>query len=100
MRNYSPSYIGILASGLRGFSRVLQAISGDTVTLEQKLLAINADCLSWLVWSKTEDAEHNRNRPNSIFEVITGKEITEKENASFRTVEEFEEARARILEGK
>ncbi|QLY30833.1 DUF5361 domain-containing protein [Nocardia huaxiensis] len=34
--------------------------------LDQYLLAEMADCLRWLVWSKTDDARNGRNRPEQI----------------------------------
>ncbi|MGW2664145.1 DUF5361 domain-containing protein [Nocardia tengchongensis] len=34
--------------------------------LDQFLLAEMADCLRWLVWSKSDDARHGRNRPEQI----------------------------------
>lgn len=102
MKEYNPSYIGILASGLRGFSRVLEAVSGDKVPLDTKLNALMVDSLAWLVWSKTEDAEHNRNKPSSIYSLIVGedKKTAKQDGVSFKTSEEFEKARERILRGK
>lgn len=59
------------------------------------------DCLEWIVWSKTVDGEHNRNRPQSIYDLITGNAPKQNENTvKFRDSTEFEKARARILEGK
>ncbi|MFE6863634.1 DUF5361 domain-containing protein [Nocardia sp. NPDC057668] len=34
--------------------------------LTQMLMADMADSLRWLVWSKTEEAQQNRNRPEPI----------------------------------
>ncbi|GAB2525482.1 DUF5361 domain-containing protein [Nocardia heshunensis] len=34
--------------------------------LDQYLLAEMADCLRWLVWSKSDDARNGRNRPEPI----------------------------------
>ncbi|WP_346921692.1 DUF5361 domain-containing protein [Glutamicibacter creatinolyticus] len=34
--------------------------------VSEYLLAIIADSLRWLVWSKTKDAKHNRRRPKPI----------------------------------
>lgn len=36
------------------------------------LLAIIADGVRWLMWSKTKDAEKNRNMPESIYELLMG----------------------------
>lgn len=101
IKDYNPRYIGILACGLRGFSRVMGEISGDKLTLDNKLNALIVDNLAWLVWSKTTDAEHNRNRPQSVYDIITGnvKDNKTDNEVKFKTYEEFENARARILEG-
>lgn len=101
MRDFDPRYVGILAGGLRGSSRVFRAITEDKVPTDTKLLAMAVDSLAWLVWSKTTDAEHNRNRPKSVFDIVTGKaETVKSNNATFKTSEEFEEARANILKDK
>lgn len=34
--------------------------------LEPNLLALVADGIAWLVWSKTKDAKHNRKKPKPI----------------------------------
>lgn len=98
MRDYDPRFVGILASGLRGSSRVFGAITEDKIATDTKLLAMAVDNLAWLVWSKTTDAEHNRNRPRSVYDIIVGKEEpSANNNAAFKSVEEFEKARANIL---
>ncbi|WP_282777286.1 MULTISPECIES: DUF5361 domain-containing protein [unclassified Nocardia] len=34
--------------------------------LDQQLLAEMTDCLRWMMWSKSDDARHGRNRPARI----------------------------------
>lgn len=71
-------------------------LSGMKIPTDTLLLASAVDNLAWLVWAKTEDAQHGWNRPKSIAGILTGKE-TERTAMSFDTAEEFEEARQRIL---
>jgi hypothetical protein len=90
-----------LASGLREDSRIKMKISGmpaDRITL---LLAAAVDRLTWLAWAKTKDGEKGRNRPESILAKLlnTGKE-QERDYTVFRTPEEFEEARRKLLGGE
>lgn len=51
------------------------------------------DELSFLSWSKTKDAEKNRNRPKSVLEIMTSKP-KENDVKGFKTGEQFEAARA------
>ena len=89
--------LAVLSSGLRTDSRSMMKLSGIKVNTQEALLAIIADRLSWLCWSKTEDGLHGRNIPDSILESLTGKREKESKVMVFRTSEEFEEERNRIL---
>ena len=71
-------------------------INGQKYPLETLLLASAVDRLSFLVWSKTKDAEKNRNRPVSIFEKMVEEEEKEKDFVVFESVEAFEQAMAEI----
>lgn len=73
-------------------------LSKQKITLEQALLAIIADNLSFLAWAETKDAQRGYNKPKSIYEALTS-EPKESEHLSFDTLEEFEKARQRILGG-
>ena len=85
-----------LSVGLRENSRIKMKLSGMKIPTDTLLLASTVDKLAWLVWAKTEDAQHGTNQPKSVVGILTG---VEKEDAvqSFETREEFEEARERIL---
>lgn len=91
-----PILLHTLIMGLRSNSRLIKAISGvreDTNTL---LLARAVDALNFLAWTKTVDASHNRNKPESIFQAMMNP--PEKKECGFSTAEEFERERERILE--
>lgn len=97
MQGLSPQCAAILASGLREDSRVMLAMSKQKVRTEIQLVAMIADAVRWLCWSKTKDGSRNRNRPESILEnMLHGPKV--KDVQAFRTAEEFEKARARIIE--
>ena len=75
-------------------------MSGAKVSLDTYMLAVIADYLGWLVWSKTKDGQKNRNRPKSILDIINGKgeEKEENQNRTFTSGEEFERLRQELLE--
>ena len=91
--------VATLACGLREDSRIKQKISGINVPMNTLLLAHAVDRLGLLIWQKTKDGQHGRNKPESIAEKMIN---TEKRKAThvdaFDTPEEFNEARKRILE--
>ena len=95
MCELSPRYVSILACGLRGDSRIYRAISGNEYSMDTRLNAMMVDNLSWLVWSKTKDAEHGRNKPVSIYKKLFDEEC--EQTTSFDSAEAFERARAEIL---
>lgn len=89
--------MAILAAGLREDSRSAMSIGGMRVNPKDLMIAAAVDRLSLLVWTKTKDAEKGRKKPKSIVDVITKEE--KNEFMSFATVEDFEEARRRIIHG-
>ena len=91
--------VALLACGLREDSRIKQKINGTHVPVNTLLLAHIVDRLGILIWQRTKDGQHGRNKPESIAEQLlnTGKRNLNKVDA-FESPEEFEEARRRILE--
>lgn len=84
-----------LVTGLRADTRVMMAISGQTLNLNEFLMATIIDRLNLLLWAKTKDAEKGRNRPKSIIENFT----RNNDVSSFRNKEDFERAKKNILGG-
>ena len=75
-----------LAAGFRNYSRTMMALAGEKISLTEQLLALIVDKLSILAWQNTEDGQHNRNFPPSIFEALT----EEKEECEgFETGDDF-----------
>lgn len=82
---YDATFIATLACGLPQQSRCIKAVTDQKLTLEQTLLSLITDRLSWLVWAKTKDGQKGRNKPESIYELLT----KEKEYGSY-TIEDLE----------
>lgn len=88
----------ILASGLPQDSRCRQKLSGQKLRiLEYTQLAI-LDELRLLVYSRTEDAATGKNRPKSILKEVLQQDEKPR-TLSFRTPEEFEARRMKIIKG-
>lgn len=92
--------VALFASGLSVNSRIKRKMSGAKLSTDTFFLAMIADYLGWIAWSKTKDASKNKNRPQSILGMINGKgeDKKESENRSFSTGEEFEKLREKLLE--
>lgn len=88
-KELSPDLVATLVLGLRDNSRVKMNISENKLTFEQMLLASAVDNLAFLSWTKTKDAQKNRNRPKSIMQSILDNEHKD-ELKTFSTIEEYE----------
>ena len=63
-------------------------------------MAMAVDALNLLVWFQSVDGQKNRNRPESIVEILQEQKITKNEDIlSFSSAEEFERERERRLNG-
>lgn len=94
---YKPSYIYILVDGLQDNSRFKLKLNGMKTTTETMLSAIACDYLAKLWWSKTEDAEHGRNKPISILSQLLEDNADNNEKDGFDSIEEFNNARSHLL---
>ena len=81
---------------LRENSRTRMALAGAKVPTETLLLGQAADALQLLLWTKTKDAQHGRNRPAPLVPTLLGR-VQECETAGFADGAAYEAARARIL---
>ena len=83
--------LAVLASGLGDKSRIKRKLSGMDIDLDRFLLAGIFDSLSILVWMKTKDGAHNRNRPESMLGLIMGADKKEhSEIEAFDSIEDLE----------
>ena len=87
-RALSPHKAAVLACGLRDDSRTKMAVQNVSAPLETLLLATIADRLGLQLWSGSKDAQHNRNRPESIAEKLLQGQDDDNVRA-FRTASEF-----------
>lgn len=71
-REMSPILVATLAVGLRENSRIKIKMNDTKISYLNLLLASILDDLNTLVWFKTEDAQHGRNRPQSILSTLLG----------------------------
>lgn len=97
MKTYPVRLIATLAAGLREESRIRKKMDGRKLSDTDSLLALIFDKVNWLCWTKTKDAERRRNRPESLYAVLTGTEKKHETVESFETPEDFEARRREIL---
>ena len=88
-----------LAAGLPETSRIRMKMAGAKMTASLLMQAAMVDRLSLLVWMQTKDGQKNRHRPQSVAEMLTGKEKRSTVQA-FNSEEEFWAAIRAADEGK
>lgn len=91
--------VATLACGLRDNSRIKMRLANSRTDLQTALLARLCDDTSFLAWSKTKDAQHNKHRPKSMVALLLEKEKPSNVMA-FDDAEEWEQMRASILKRK
>lgn len=95
-RQLPADLVAVFSVGLRENARIKMAMSGQKVPLETLLLASIADRVGILAWQNTEDGHKGRNVPKEFVSILT-EEPKEREESVFKSGEDFENARARIL---
>lgn len=88
-----------LAAGLRPFSRIKAEMYGLGVPLDAFMQASILDHLRLLWWAKTEDGQKNRNRPQSITEILMPKEKEEPDVQTFVSGEDFDKEWKKLTGG-
>jgi hypothetical protein len=86
-----------LAFGLGPDSRIRRKLSGARASETMLLLAMIADSLAFIAWTKTKDAQKNRNRPKSIYQALT--RDPDEDIVAYDTPAEFWAARKELLGG-
>ena len=99
MKAYPPFLIATLAAGLRPDARIIMKITGRKLPDEDSVITLIYDRLNWLCWTRTKDAEHKKNLPESLYEARTGMKKTKQKTSGFSTPEEFERKKKEILGG-
>lgn len=82
------AFVATLANGLREDSRIKMKANNLRIDIKTILLAHLVDNTAINVWMKSEDAQHNRNRPKSIVGLLLHHEI-EDETMKFESGEDF-----------
>lgn len=87
--------LATLLFGLREDSRLKMEINGAKVPPYINILAGIYDRIGLLIWQNTEDGHKNRNRPQSLLELLNAAE--EKNSiTAFNSGEEFDKAYAEL----
>lgn len=86
----------IFAVGLRDDSRIKMKIAGCDISLEALIHAAIADRIGLLVWMQSEDGRKNRNRPESIINLILKKQGQDAVHETFETGEAFDKEWKRL----
>lgn len=84
--------------GLKENSRIKLKMANQRVGIDTLLLALMADRLGLLVWSKTKDGQKGRNQPRSLVDSLNHV-IKEPETMAFESSEDFEKMKNEIIEG-
>lgn len=83
--------IATLVCGLRDDSRIMLRLSENNLSIDRQINAMICDNLSYILWSKTKDAESGRNKPKSILNALKGVD-DKSELMTFENGEDFKKA--------
>lgn len=90
--------MAVFCIGLREDSRIKLKMANQRVGIDTLLLALMADRLGLLVWSKTKDGQKGRNQPRSLVDSLSNV-AKEPETLVFESSEDFEKMKNEIIEG-
>lgn len=94
-RQVPVKLLGIYAAGLRWDSRVVMEMTGEDFSLDTLMTASIADSLRGITYGLF--AKRKGDAPASFVEALTKKQ-KQKEEVTFRTGEDFMQARARLIQ--
>lgn len=97
-RELPLSLVTTLAIGLSDNSRIKKKLTGTKVDTNTLLLAMIIDSVNMLIYMNSQDAKDGINKPKSIANILTGRD-QEEPKVGFSTIEEFEKAKKKIIEG-
>jgi len=97
-RELPLSAVVTLLLGLRDNSRIKMYYSKSKLSIEQTILALIADSVQFLAWTKTKDAKHGRYTQKSVLKLLNGDYDTGNDNLeSFESIEDFNEYMSQFL---
>lgn len=76
------------AVGLGDDSRIKKKLRGETISTDLAIRALQLDALHLLVWMQSKDGKAGRNRPKSVFQILTEPKKT-SEVVGFNSSEEL-----------
>ena len=91
-----PKLLATLVVGLRDDSRIKLKMNESKISFEQILLVSILDHMKMLLWLNSDNGAKGINRPKSLLDEIN--KDNAKDTKVFRTKEEFEEERRKIIE--
>lgn len=98
-RSLPVRLVATLSCGLREDSRIKLKMSGQKLSLDNTLRAMQVDALNLLLWTKTKDAQNGRNQPESVYSLLVDEDVKHEnkhsqkiESMVFGSPEEFAEA--------
>ena len=96
-RQLPPKLLATLVVGLRDDSRIKMKLEDSKASLDRILLISILDHLKMLLWLNSNDGAKGTNKPKPLLNSFL--DIKEKKDIRvFRTSEEFEKERQRIVE--
>lgn len=95
-KRLSLRQVAVFSYGLKDDSRIKLQMRNTQVPIDLLLKASIVDQLRWIVWSKTEDSQKGRNRPESLVDLLQGK-VKVRSEQSFESGEEFLREREKLL---
>lgn len=88
--------VAVFSYGLREDARIWKKLT-EVRNIDREIQVNILDNLNWLVWAQTEDGAYNRNKPESLYKKLFGKESDKQsEVESYTSPEEFKKAWERI----
>ena len=88
--------VAVFSYGLREDARIWKKLT-EVRNVDREIMVSILDNLNWLVWAQTEDGAHNRNRPESLYKKMFGKDSEGASDIeSYSSPEEYKQAWERI----
>lgn len=97
-RSFPGRFIATLSAGLRENSRIKMIMTDEKVPMDTFLLCSLLDKFNAWIWMNSSDGQKGINRPKSIVDTLMNNK-KESDIQSFTSVEDFEEARQKLLGG-
>ena len=91
------SLVATLAAGLGYNSRIRSRLVGHKAPLDTILAVKAVDLLNALLWTKTKDAQSNRNMPEPLVSLFVEDNNAPRDAEAFDSPDDFEAFRAHIF---